>query len=233
MKCYCCESYFVVPLTLRKNRLRLQFVTHEGSQLSLSLIITNNGRFLRQCCIMAKCYSLGARFMDEQPIFGVEPKATALTPVHFLRYFYYGGLVYIGTKRWRDALDSFVMVRSRQWLVMCAIIVCLTSTYRIGNFKPISRVSLLFVLSSIWKGDFAICFNITWLILSTFQLLAAPANVLSSLVVEGYKKMVLVALIMSGNLPTLPKYAPNVVTRHLKSHAAAYEALGRYCQVWL
>lgn len=67
---------------------------------------------------MAKCYSLGARFMDEQPIFGVEPKATALTPVHFLRYFYYGGLVYIGTKRWRDALDSFVMVRSRQGLCL-------------------------------------------------------------------------------------------------------------------
>lgn len=89
------------------------FVTHEGWQLPLSHMITNV-RFLRQCCIMAKCYSLGARFMDEQPIFGVEPKATALTPVHFLRYFYYGGLVYIGTKRWRDALDSFVMVRNRQ-----------------------------------------------------------------------------------------------------------------------
>ncbi|CAM9168849.1 unnamed protein product [Ascophyllum nodosum] len=123
-----------------------------------------------QCCIMAKCYNLGARFMDEQPVFGVEPKATALTPAHFLRHFYYGGLIYIGTKRWRDALDSFVM------------------------------------------------------------LLAAPATVLSSLVVEGYKKMVLVSLILSGNLPEIPKYAPNVITRHLKSHATAYETLGKCCQ---
>lgn len=59
---------------------------------------------------MAKCYSQGARFMDDQSVFGVDPKATGLTPVHFLRYFYYGGIVYVGTKRWKDALDSFLMV---------------------------------------------------------------------------------------------------------------------------
>lgn len=48
--------------------------------------------------------------MDDQPIFGVDPKTTGLTPMHFVRYFYYGGIVYIGTKRWKDALDSFLMV---------------------------------------------------------------------------------------------------------------------------
>lgn len=48
--------------------------------------------------------------MDDQPIFGVDPKSSKLTPVHFLRYFYYGGLVYIGTKRWKDALDNFLTV---------------------------------------------------------------------------------------------------------------------------
>lgn len=59
---------------------------------------------------MAKCYSLGARFMRDQPIFGVDPKATGLTPAHFMRYFYYGGLVFIGVKQWKNALDSFLMV---------------------------------------------------------------------------------------------------------------------------
>lgn len=48
--------------------------------------------------------------MDDQSVFGVDPKATGLTPLHFLRHFYYGGIVYIGTKRWKDALDSFLMV---------------------------------------------------------------------------------------------------------------------------
>lgn len=67
----------------------------------------------RQCCIAAKCYSLGARFMDDQPIFSVDPAATGLTPVHFLRYFYYGGIAYTGVKQWKHALDSFLMVSPR------------------------------------------------------------------------------------------------------------------------
>lgn len=50
--------------------------------------------------------------MDDQPVFGVDPKTTGLTPVHMVRHFYYGGIVYIGTKRWKDALDSFLMVSS-------------------------------------------------------------------------------------------------------------------------
>lgn len=123
-----------------------------------------------QCCLVAKCYSLGARFMDEQQIFGVDPVATGLTPLHFLRHFYYGGIAYVGTKQWKEALNSF------------------------------------------------------------FMLVTAPANVLSSLVVEGYKKMMLVSLIMSGSIPALPKYASNAVTRHLKTHTSEYEALGSCCQ---
>lgn len=63
-----------------------------------------------QCCIAAKCYSLGARFLDDQPIFGVDPVATGLTPVHFLRHFYYGGIVYIGVKQWKNAMDCLLMV---------------------------------------------------------------------------------------------------------------------------
>eukprot|EP00904_Undaria_pinnatifida_P007183 jgi/Undpi1/3595/HiC_scaffold_16.g06967.m1 len=123
-----------------------------------------------QCCLVAKCYSLGARFMDDQQIFGVDPVATGLTPLHFLRHFYYGGIAYIGAKQWKEALNSFLM------------------------------------------------------------LLTAPANVLSSLVVEGYKKMMLVSLIICGNVPALPKYASNAVTRHLKIHTSGYEALGSCCQ---
>lgn len=59
---------------------------------------------------MAKCYSLGARFMDEQQIFGVDPIGTGLTPLHFLRHFYYGGIAYVGAKQWKEALNSFLMV---------------------------------------------------------------------------------------------------------------------------
>ncbi|CBJ27166.1 conserved unknown protein [Ectocarpus siliculosus] len=141
--------------------LRSAAIKMDGDRSSLTPL---HPEFL-QCCIAAKCYSLGSRFMDDRPIFGVEPVATGLTPVHFLRHFYYGGIVYIGAKQWKGALDSFLM------------------------------------------------------------LLTIPANVLSSLVIEGYKKMMLVSLIISGEVPPLPKYASNSVTRHLKSHTSDYEAL--------
>lgn len=80
--------------------------------LHLNVSLYQSVLLRRQCCIAAKCYSIGARFMDDRPIFGVEPVATGLTPVHFLRHFYYGGIVYIGAKQWKDALDSFLMVSS-------------------------------------------------------------------------------------------------------------------------
>lgn len=51
--------------------------------------------------------------MNEQPIFSVDPAATGLTPVQFLRYFYYGGIAYTGVKQWKEALDSFLTVSIR------------------------------------------------------------------------------------------------------------------------
>lgn len=63
------------------------------------------------------------------------------------------------------------------------------------------------------------------------QLVTAPAHILSSLVVEGYKKMILVSLILSGFPPVLPKYASNTVARQLKTHTLEYELLGTRCQV--
>ena len=63
------------------------------------------------------------------------------------------------------------------------------------------------------------------------QLITTPANVLSSMVVEGYKKLLLVTLITSGNAPSLPKYTSNSVSRHLKNYTSEYEALATSCQV--
>lgn len=63
--------------------------------------------------------------------------------------------------------------------------------------------------------------------------MTAPANALSSLVVEGYKKMILVSLILSGKVLALPKYTSNVVSRQLKKHSSEYELLGTCCQVGL
>lgn len=59
--------------------------------------------------------------MDDQPIFSVDPAATGLTPVQFLRYFYYGGVVYTGVKQWKRALDSFLTVSRRCLLGSAAV----------------------------------------------------------------------------------------------------------------
>lgn len=52
--------------------------------------------------------------------------------------------------------------------------------------------------------------------------ITAPANVLSAIVVESYKKYVLVALIHIGQVPAFPKYTPSVSQRYLKTCTQDY-----------
>lgn len=53
----------------------------------------------------------------------------------------------------------------------------------------------------------------------------APAVVLSAVMVEAYKKFVLVSLIVHGQVASIPKYTSSVVHRHIKNAAAAYQEL--------
>jgi len=52
-----------------------------------------------------------------------------------------------------------------------------------------------------------------------------PATALSAVVVEAYKKYVLVSLIARGHLADLPKFTPSVVTHNREAFAAPYLAL--------
>lgn len=51
--------------------------------------------------------------------------------------------------------------------------------------------------------------------------LTCPANGLSAIALEAYKKYVLVSLIATGGVPSLPKYTSSVVQRHVKGTAGA------------
>jgi COP9 signalosome complex subunit 3 len=53
----------------------------------------------------------------------------------------------------------------------------------------------------------------------------APAVVLSAIMVEAYKKFVLVSLIVHGQIASIPKYTSSVVPRHMKVAAAPYQEL--------
>lgn len=57
------------------------------------------------------------------------------------------------------------------------------------------------------------------------QALGMPATVISAIVVEAYKKFILVSLISDGSVESLPRYTSNVVQRQLKGFATEYIAL--------
>lgn len=185
----------------------------------------------RQCCIAAKCYSLGARFLEDQPIFSVDPAATGLTPVQFLRYFYYGGIVYTGVKQWKHALDSFLTVSRRCLLGSPAVSARQNLSINRGVWRTLCHLTRAYtcLLPSHDAPNALNRRHSRSLLLP--QLITTPANVLSSIVVEGYKKMLLINLITSGNAPTLPKYTSNSVSRHLKNYTSEYEALATSCKV--
>jgi len=57
------------------------------------------------------------------------------------------------------------------------------------------------------------------------QALTMPCTCVSAIMVEIYKKYVLVSLLAFGTPPTLPKYTPQIVQRHVKSLCPHYDAI--------
>ncbi|KDO34249.1 hypothetical protein SPRG_19080 [Saprolegnia parasitica CBS 223.65] len=108
----------------------------------------------------AKCYHAATPILN-RPVFEVTPFTRV---VDVLEYFYYGGMLYVGLKKFRDAAEFFLLA------------------------------------------------------------ITTPAHSLSAIVVEAYKKYVLVYLIVHGDVPVLPKATSVVVSRGLHTHASAYEA---------
>jgi len=53
--------------------------------------------------------------------------------------------------------------------------------------------------------------------------LTTPALVLSSIMVEAYKKYILISLILNGQVAPLPKYVSSVVHRHIKNVCPQYQ----------
>ncbi|OQR92058.1 COP9 signalosome complex subunit 3 [Achlya hypogyna] len=107
----------------------------------------------------AKCYHAALPVLD-RPVFEV---CSFVRSVDVLEYFYYGGMVYIGMKQFREAAEFLLMA------------------------------------------------------------ITTPATSLSAIVVEAFKKYVLVYLMVHGDVPVLPKATSVVVSRGLHAHAAAYE----------
>jgi len=100
--------------------------------------------------------------MLEQPLLQVDKHATLVAPRDLLLYHYYGGLCLIAFKRFKRAMESFILCCS------------------------------------------------------------APCTVLHAVMIEAYKKCVFCSLIVTAELPKLPKYTAAVLQRHLKTGVAPY-----------
>jgi len=114
-----------------------------------------------QVCLLARTYKAALPVLEDE-ILDVDVNATATTPRDLLKYFYYGGMIYVGLKDYKRALEFFKL---------------------------------------------------------TFT---APAIILSAIMVEAYKKYVLVSLLVYGQVPPIPKYTSTIVQRHLKTSCHQY-----------
>jgi len=123
-----------------------------------------HGEYVKMC-LVAKCYHAAVRVLDEDILYipaKEDRKSHYFKIEHLLLYHYYGGMVYIGLKRFDRALQ----------------------------FLSVS--------------------------------VTAPADCLSLIMIEAYKKYVLVCLLEHGALVPLPSYASNL-TRQFKNATQPYQ----------
>eukprot|EP01102_Stenamoeba_stenopodia_P021489 TRINITY_DN866_c0_g1_i1.p1 TRINITY_DN866_c0_g1~~TRINITY_DN866_c0_g1_i1.p1 ORF type:complete len:430 (+),score=72.25 TRINITY_DN866_c0_g1_i1:139-1428(+) len=157
-----CRKFTEVAVE-HKNPLRAVFPLHQAvikASTSAEHLTPIHADFL-QVCLQAKVYNAALPVL-EQEVLDIDPASTGLTPQDMLRYFYYGGIVYIGLKQYKKALEMFKLV------------------------------------------------------------LSAPAFALSAIVIESYKKFVLVSLLVHGQVESLPKTTSILVQRNIKSGLPAY-----------
>jgi len=116
-----------------------------------------------QICLLAKDYRAALPILSEEVLGLADPETYNFKTKDLLRYYYYGGMVYVGVKDFGKAVEFF----------------------KLG--------------------------------------FTAPAVVLSLVMVECYKKYLLVSLLHYGEVQSAPKYTSSIVQRHLKSTCPQYQ----------
>ena len=71
-------------------------------------IVTPVHQIIFKLCLASKCYSKGACVVIGQPPMVVDPKVYGTSSADVLLYFYYGGMILTGLKRYEEALDMFL-----------------------------------------------------------------------------------------------------------------------------
>jgi len=90
--------------------------------------ITPQHALFIQSCITAKCYKAALPIL-ERFVFKIDPDLTGVESVDTRLYFYYGGICYVGMKKYGKALEFFEAVISAPALVISSIMVEAYKTY--------------------------------------------------------------------------------------------------------
>jgi len=77
---------------------------------------------LLQAALLSRCYYVGAELLADE-ITEIRPLDTSLTVTDFLLYCYYGGMVFIGLKRYHDAMRLLQLAITAPALSLSAIII--------------------------------------------------------------------------------------------------------------
>jgi len=98
--------------------LPLQTAIAKLQGTNANLLTSVHANFV-QCCLKAKCYSTALYTLDT-PVFEIK-KENGIEPVDYLQYFYYGGMIYCGLKKFTKALEFFQMALTCPSKVLSAI----------------------------------------------------------------------------------------------------------------
>lgn len=120
---------------------------------------------LAQCCLLAKNLKPALKYLDVDTTDIAKEGTSGFDSKSFLTYYYYGGMIYAGLKKFERAIYFFEIA------------------------------------------------------------ITTPSMAVSHVMLEAYKKFVLVSLILHGKLPQLPKYTSQVVNRFIKPLSQPYQDL--------
>jgi len=124
--------------------------------------ITPQHAMFIQSCITAKCYKVALPILDRF-VFKIDPDITGIESVDTRLYFYYGGICYVGMKKYEKALQFFEAV------------------------------------------------------------ISSPAIIISAIMIEAYKKYVLVSLCLKGEVGNLPRYTNSSLVRLFRQICPSYD----------
>lgn len=162
-----------------------------------------------QLCLLAKCFKPALPFL-EMDMMDICKENGAYDAKHFLCYYYYGGMIYTGLKNFERALYFYEQVPAHSWNTPKCIWRMMIANFE-SEFVYVCPECIIkcHIFSGIYVDDH-VC------LIFSCQAITTPAMAVSHIMLEAYKKYILVSLILHGKVQPLPKYTSQIVGRFIK-----------------